>query len=254
MSTLPTMSGVTQRVPRGQGTLIIEGDAYERPLGSVKLGFELKSELLDLRTNEVRTRPIVDQVVTDLNGDIKVELFSFDAFIMAISHMAVPYENWTQPAMAAGTKTFTDVREGDRAVLTDNAGRRLYGVVMSKVEPAGAASIDARTGRVAFAADAAEVVITYTAAAITAADRKHFMRLFSKPLIRGRFSLTQDNAVGTNYEYVIPRVTLATNGTIGGVGNDGSQSSTEITMRILHDSTQEAGKERGWATAIGEPE
>lgn len=41
--------------------------------------------------------------------------------------------------------------------------------------------------------------------------------------------------------------------TIGGFGNDGSQSTTEMTMRILHDSSQPSGNERGWATAIGQP-
>lgn len=253
MSVLPAMEGYRQRVPRGQATLLLEGETYERPLGSVKLGFELKTELLDLRTNEERTRPIVDQVVTDLNGDIKVELMSFDPFIMATAHMAKAGESWTQPAMMNGTKTFTDVRAGDRAVLTDSNGARLYGV-QATFTPAGSGVVDTRTGRIAFVADAASVKVDYTAAAITADQRVHFFRLFSKPLIRARFSLTQDNAVGTNYEYIIPRVVLATNGTIGGVGGDGSQSTTEMTMRILLDPSQPKDRQRGWATAIGEPE
>ena len=249
---LPTMAGNTQRVVRGQATLQIRGDNYARPLGSAKIGFELKSELLDLRTNEVRTRPIVDQVVTDLNGDIKVELMSFDPFIMSTAHMAQANENWVQPAMVNGSKTFTNVEEGDRATLTDTNGNRLYGVAAT-FEPAGSGVLDPRTGRVAFTAKAASVKVTYTAAEITAENRVHFMRLFSKPLIQGEFTLTKDNAVGQNYEYVIPFVSLATNGTITGVGGDGSQSTTEVTMRILHDARQKPGFERGWATAIDAP-
>ncbi|MFH6786621.1 hypothetical protein [Methylobacterium sp. MA0201] len=253
MSFLPAMAGTTQRIVRGQASILIDGDTHERPLGSCKLGLTVKTELQDLRTNEERTRPIIDQVVTDLNGEIDGEFYSADPFIMAVTHAAVPYENWTQVAMANGTKQFANVRAGDRTVLRDNAGNRLYNVIVGEITPAGAARVDARTGRVAFLVDAANVTIAFTAAEITDQDRKHFMRFFSKPLIRGTFMLQQDNAEGTNYDYTFPRVTFSTSGTINLVQNDNAVSSIQTKMQILFDPTQKPGFERGWATAIGDP-
>ena len=239
----------TQGIVRGQLFLMLEGMNYFRNCGSVKVSEESTSETVDIRTNETANRDILASIEMDRQGTLKITFQSLIPLVYAIAQKAPAGELFKQTAIANGSQTFEDVTDGDIARIVKD-GKRVYSLTAFSCEPAGAASCDMATGRVEFLADAAEVTVTYTAAAVTESAKRHAYRLLQAGEVRGVAEIRQHNKLGDEIDAHWPRVSLKMTGSLDRITDSNDPVGVEVEARIEFDPSAPVGVERGDAVTL----
>lgn len=250
MTTLPKIGADSQRILRGSVWFTPRGEAYGKNLGSAKIEFEAEIEHTDIFSNEFKLRNRLRRIITQTNGSLKLTLKSFVPMVMALAHMSKTGLVLTQVATASLVKVYEDVSPGDTVALRDANGKRVYGVAVTSIDPAGAADVDTAAGRVTFKTEAAEVTVTVSVPAITADQGKTFLQFLAEGQIDGSLELRQDNALGDNYDYEWPDVSIALSGGMPMIADGNDVAEVELTVTINADVTKPQGLERGSAVQL----
>lgn len=239
-----------EKIVRGQLAFQLKGTTLLKPLGNAMAEFEIQREVTEIKTNEAPERPKLKEIVTDLNGNVKLTLRSMIPMVMALTHMSEAGMTRTQAISTDVLMSFDDVEDGDIANLFGSDGKRAFSVVPGDVTPPGAVRWDEAAGRVEFLGDREEVTVEFSAPAVTATAKKQFLQFLSKGTIEGRLELRQNNANGANHLYVWPLVSLSTSGNFTLIDDGNDVVGVEVTAAIQFDPTQPAGLERGWVEEI----
>lgn len=250
MTALPKIGYESQRILRGSLWFTPAGQAYGKNLGSAKVEFESEIENTDIFSNEFKFRSRLARITTQINGNLKITLKSMTPFVMALAHMSETGLAHTQIATPALVKVYEDVEAGDTVAIRDASGKRVYGVAVTSIDPVGAADVDTGAGRITFKQDAAEVTVTLAVPAITADANKTFLQFLAKGQILGSLELRQDNALGDNYDYEWPSVSLALSGGFPLIADGNDVAEVELMATINADVSKPQGIERGGAVKI----
>lgn len=248
----------TQKVLSGQAFFQPEGvDANGKPfplrtLGNVEVVRNVKTEHLDITTNELPEKPILRRITTTLNEELKITCMSFIPLVQALAHMAPVGEFWTQAAVPAGEiDVAADAKDYDILECKDEDGNRVYGVTFTGTLDRTKYNYDARSGRVEVIGDRTSAdTITFTAPAVTSAARKAVYRMLQSREIRGRFEVRENNLLGEPSDHVYPLISIRMNGSQNLIDGGKEPTKVEIEGLVEIDTTQPVGRERGYVVEI----
>lgn len=239
---------------------LLSGQALFQPLGFQALSnigdceFQrnVKTEHVDLTSNEVPEKPILARITTSVNEEFKLTCMSFGPVVQALSYMAPIGETYTQAAVAAGEVNIpATAKVGDIYDCVDpNTGAKVYGVIFTAIDYT-KYNYDALSGRVeVIAPPAAADQVAFTAPAVTAQMARAFFRVLQSREIRGKLVIRENNLWGPNQDHVYPLVSFRMNGSQNLIDNGKEPTKVELDGLIEFDATQPVGHERGYVVDL----
>ncbi|KZC01402.1 hypothetical protein ABID82_004238 [Methylobacterium sp. PvP062] len=236
----------------GQALFQPQGQNAARNLGDCEFQRNVKTEHVDLTSNEVPEKPILARVTTSVNEDFKLTCMSFGPVVQALSYMAPVGETYTQAAVNAGVVNIpATAKSGDIFDCVDpNTGAKVYGVIFTNVDYSHY-NYDPLSGRVeVLVSPGAADQVDFTAPAVTADMGRAFFRVLQFREIRGKLIIRENNLWGPNQDHVYPLVSFRMNGSQNLIDNGKEPTKVEIDGLIEFDVTQPVGKERGYVVDL----
>jgi hypothetical protein len=242
----------TQKVLSGQFLFQLAGlDANGLPhplrnLGNVEVVRTVKTETLDIYSNEIPEKPILKRVTITLNEELKITCMSFLPLVQGLSHMAPAGENFQQVAVPDGEVNIpATAKDYDIYECRDHNGNRVYGVTFTSPDKT-KYNYDSQGGRVEVIGDrSASDQVAFTCPAITTANGLAVLRMLQLREIRGRAVIRENNLLGAPYDHDYPTISIRMNSSQNLIDNGKEPSKVELDALVEFDTTQPIGLERG---------